>query len=91
VGDIDVDGKPDIVLTMGEGQPNRGGVVWLRCRGKPASPEWDILDISGPIGPRGYKPDLIQLIDLDGDGDLDVITSEERNLLGVIWYENPRR
>jgi len=30
---------------------------------------------------------------LDGDGDLDVLTNEEqenRNGLGVVWYENPR-
>lgn len=27
--------------------------------------------------------------DLDGDGDLDVITSEERTIDAVVWYENP--
>jgi hypothetical protein len=32
-----------------------------------------------------------QLLALDGDGDLDVITCEERDQLGVIWYENPHR
>ena len=38
--------------------------------------------------------DRIELLDLDGDGDLDVLTCEERqnkNGLGVIWYENPAR
>ena len=29
------------------------------------------------------------LADLDGDGDLDVLTCEEVGNLGVIWYENP--
>ena len=33
----------------------------------------------------------MELIDLDGDGDLDVMTCEERKNLGVIWYENPGR
>ncbi|WP_461507913.1 FG-GAP repeat domain-containing protein [Rhodopirellula baltica] len=35
------------------------------------------------------KFDRIELIDLDGDGDLDLLTCEERQLLGVVWYENP--
>ena len=35
------------------------------------------------------KFDRIELIDLDGDGDLDVLTCEERQNLGVIWFENP--
>lgn len=42
-------------------------------------------------GPEGVKFDLIQLEDLDADGDLDLITCEERHQLGVIWYENPAR
>ena len=29
------------------------------------------------------------VLDLDGDKDLDVITCEERDNLGVFWYENP--
>ncbi|HOW19468.1 MAG TPA: dockerin type I repeat-containing protein, partial [Phycisphaerae bacterium] len=38
----------------------------------------------------------VALVDLDGDGDLDVITTEEEwppdsRGLGVIWYENPTR
>ena len=42
-------------------------------------------------GPRGVKFDLLQLLDVDGDGDLDVLTCEERHNLGVVWYENPAR
>ena len=33
--------------------------------------------------------DLLEAVDLDGDGDLDLITCEEVADLGVIWYENP--
>jgi hypothetical protein len=45
-------------------------------------------------GLEGYKFDRLELIDLDGDEDLDVLTCEENfgeNSwgLGVIWYENP--
>ena len=34
---------------------------------------------------------LAELIDLDDDGDLDVLTCEERRINAVIWYENPQR
>ena len=43
----------------------------------------------GLSGPAGVKFDRIELRDLDGDGDLDLITCEERDNLGVFWYENP--
>jgi hypothetical protein len=43
-------------------------------------------DISGP---EGVKFDRIELLDLDADGDLDLITCEERAGLGVVWFENP--
>ncbi|WP_145076512.1 FG-GAP repeat domain-containing protein [Aureliella helgolandensis] len=35
------------------------------------------------------KYDRIECLDLDGDGDLDVLTCEEKQNLGVVWYENP--
>ena len=40
-------------------------------------------------GQTGVKFDRIAPADLDGDGDMDLITCEERDQLGVIWYENP--
>jgi hypothetical protein len=39
----------------------------------------------------GVKHDLVELIDLDDDGDLDLLTCEEVTNLGVIWYENPAK
>ncbi len=33
----------------------------------------------------------IELIDLDGDGDLDILTTETALGLGIIWFENPAR
>ena len=51
-------------------------------------PVWQDHEISGP---EGVKFDRIELLDLDQDGDQDVITCEERDNLGVIWYENPTR
>ena len=43
-------------------------------------------DVSGSVG---VKFDLVELVDLDGDGDLDAITCEEVDNLGVFWFENP--
>lgn len=34
------------------------------------------------------KSDLVQLLDLDGDGDLDVMCSSEANGM-TFWLENP--
>lgn len=48
------------------------------------SSEW--MEIGGA---EGVKFDLVDWIDLDGDGDSDLVTCEERAGLGVVWYENP--
>ena len=37
------------------------------------------------------KMDNAFLVDLDGDGDLDIGTTEENGGWGVIWFENPGR
>ena len=49
--------------------------------------EPDLIDAPG--GKAGTKFDRIELIDLDGDGDRDLLTCEERENLGVVWYERP--
>ena len=50
--------------------------------------KWIDHDIGGPAG---IKFDRIELLDLDGDGDLDLLTCEEREFNAVLWYENPQR
>jgi len=89
VGDINKDGQPDIVYSCESANPPKSGVFWMEHNGDPAGPDWSMHDISGP---DGIKFDRIELLDLDKDGDLDVITCEERHKgkgLGLIWYENP--
>lgn len=84
LGDIDLDGSVDLVCSC-EHAGNRVGVYGMTRIGE----EWIFKDISG--NQLGTKFDRIELMDLDLDGDLDVVTCEERNNLGVIWYENPIR
>jgi hypothetical protein len=91
VGDIDKDGRRDIVITCKEAD-GKYGAVWLSYANNVNDPTWIPHDISGDE--LGIKYDRIELLDLDGDGDLDVLTSEEDEYpgstgLGVIWYENP--
>lgn len=83
IGDMDLDGRPDLVISC-ESAKGLSGVRWLSNR----NGDWQDYEISGVAG---TKFDRIELVDLDEDGDLDVITCEERENLGVIWYENPTR
>ena len=85
VRDIDLDGHTDIVFTCENATGDKSGCRWLT---RDASGRWLDHEISGP---EGVKFDRIELLDLDADGDLDLITCEERTNLGVIWYENPAR
>ena len=56
----------------------------------PGADVWaDVPAADCPAGTVGVKFDLAELLDLDGDGDPDLLTCEERAGLGVIWYERP--
>lgn len=100
VGDIDLDGKSDIVLSFEEegnvaripyetyAKNGRYSVVWGAYQSDPLSADWTFTKVSGL---RGRKFDLVNLIDMDLDGDLDVLTNdenEEGDGLGVVWFEN---
>lgn len=89
MGDMDRDGISDLVTTY-DGATDRSGVLWSSFDS--TQQQWNHHDVSGL---EGIKYDFASLIDMDGDGDLDILTCEEANNsqrgpgLGVIWYENP--
>ncbi|MBL8290366.1 MAG: VCBS repeat-containing protein [Bryobacterales bacterium] len=80
VADVDLDGHPDLLYSAEAATGPRSGVIWYSLRHK------TFHDIAGP---EGVKYDLMELLDLDADGDLDVVTTEETAGLGLVWYENP--
>lgn len=88
IGDMDLDGRADLVFSCEHAEGRLEGVMWMSYNGSLTAGQWTAHSIAGPAG---VKFDRIELIDLDQDGDLDVITCEEREGLGVIWYENPAR
>ena len=62
----------------------------VRFRFAPGESVWTAAPrIDCPAGTVGTKFDRLELLDVDGDGDLDLLTCEERENLGVLWYERP--
>lgn len=102
-GDMDLDCNPDIVLSFEERgavaslpyeeykEHGKYSVIWGAYRDDPFGGDWTFYK-AGSL--KGRKFDLVNLLDLDADGDLDILTNdenEEGDGLGVVWYENPVR
>ena len=83
MGDLDQDGDVDLVYSCEGADGPLRGVIWLESQD---GHRWIMHDVSGE---PGHKYDHMKLLDLDEDGDLDILTCEERDQLGVVWYENP--
>ena len=82
--DLDGDDQTEIAVSCEAANGAKSGVFYLKqIKGK-----WVDHDIGGP---KGLKYDRIELLDLDGDGDLDLLTCEERDFNAVLWYENPSK
>ncbi|MCA9246701.1 MAG: VCBS repeat-containing protein [Planctomycetales bacterium] len=69
----------------------RSGNLWMAYSSCAAhSPnDWQTCSIEMPGADTRKKMDNAWLGDLDGDGDLDIATTEENGGWGVIWFENP--
>lgn len=103
-GNIDADTSQDIVITVsGRGH---GVFALLNMDNSLADQTLQLQVIASDEfnSRKGIKHDNLVLQDLDGDGDLDIITTEENGArgllsrllpglitrgLGLIWYENP--
>jgi hypothetical protein len=77
VGDVNDDGLQDVV--------ERGG-VWLQQAGQAGQdPTWQRHEVDFALGGRGGGQMLLQ--DVDGDDDVDVVTSLDGHGYGLSWFE----
>jgi hypothetical protein len=88
VTDLDGDPTKNEILVI----PKEGDIWTTTYSGDPMEPKnWKAIPISLPGSKTRKKMDNAWLGDLDGDGDLDVATTEENGGWGVIWFENPSK
>jgi hypothetical protein len=88
IGDIDRDGDLDIAAVNADGHH----IVWLENPGT-LSTEWRSHRIGGQVDTSGVWIDRIGLADVNGDGRLDAIVTEERQdrelRAHLYWFESP--
>ena len=86
VFDVNSDGRNDLVFSCEGANAPLSGTQWLSFKDSPFEKKWQSHEIAGP---KGLKYDRLVPYDVDHDGDLDLLCCEERDQLGVFWYENP--
>ena len=97
-GNIDSDPRPDIVVSMSGFGHGVFALMNLADATDPQSLRLKTIASARFNSRKGIKFDDVRLADLDLDGDLDIVTTEENGSrdywwstrgLGLIWYENP--
>lgn len=82
-GDINNDGMVDIVVSCENAFKGRIDIFAILNK------NMKFKEVKYLSGPRGTKFDRIQLVDIDSDVDIEIVTTEEWNNLGLIYYKNP--
>lgn len=96
VADFDADAAPDIAVSYSHADA-ASGLIWLKRAGASfLGATYERGEVSGLLDlDSDVKFDNIVALDVDGDGDLDIVTSEQHIPagtgpgLGVVWLENP--
>jgi hypothetical protein len=83
MGDLDLDGRIDVAATLLFDSPE---AAWYRNGGNPFGGTWSKAVVSA----GSKKTDAPVLRDVDGDGDLDLLTTIETGDQ-IVWFENPTR
>ena len=88
IGDINVDGKPDVAVAIdGVDAPGDSVIYWLMNQGNGAFGEETLTIVSGIPGPPGFGgfPNLprVEFGNVDGDEILDAIVGSEASLTWV--------
>ncbi|MEK6152574.1 FG-GAP-like repeat-containing protein [Flavobacteriaceae bacterium 3-367] len=81
-GDLDGDGYPDIVSAEMRFPSGAGKIAWYRNNTDGSFGNRRI------ISDRVDHPESVHMADLDGDGDLDVLSASYRDNK-IAWYKNP--
>ena len=80
-------GKKEILIV-----PKSGDIWFASCSGDSLKAKnWKTTSLEMPGAETRKKMDNAFLGDIDGDGDLDIVTTEENGGWGVLWFENPAK
>lgn len=87
VGDVNGDGHADLIISTNTYGEEVNGLIWMDGHTL-SQPNFKAI-----ASPHNAKYDKVVLMDVDEDGDLDVLICEENfgedsEGLGLIWYEN---
>ncbi len=86
ITDIDGDPSRNEILIV----PKSGNIWTATYSGDPTdASNWKTTPIEIPGPGTRKKMDNAFLGDIDGDGDIDIVTTEENGGWGVLWFENP--